>query len=596
MRVELVAVEIETADGAATRTAGGGDGSVGVGSLVVDLVVGDGELDWTVANRDDEPVAVMAVVAVWELVEAPHPIRMFRNGYQSWSPTDVATLGVDRDPSTADTLDFLRDMHHADRRQARPGDLRSEMVTVLSAGGASPLLMGFAGGDRHDGTIRLRTTDRGVELRAEAVFGGAEIAPGERRHLHAVRLDADGDVAELLTRWAAAVGSSVDGTAGAARVGAPYQVGWCSWYHYFEGVTEADIRSNLAAAGSWPFSVFQLDDGYQAAVGDWLHTNDDFPAGVDGVAAAIAGAGYDPGIWLAPFLAAPGSRLADAHPDWFARDRSDPAQPLVGMFNEIWGGFMWGLDVTLPEVQDHLAATAGALVDAGYRYLKLDFTVSAKIDGRYDDPRIHPGAAGAGRLRRGAPRRRRRHVHPRLWSAAGIGRRPGGRHAHWARRGPALAARRARRAARVRRSTAIHQGGVAIHPRPVVPAPAVVAERSGLPHVAAVRDPPVGGADPGLGPGGRSVGGHGPRLRRARPVGRRRTPSARRGGGAGSRRGCGGRGRPPAPLPGRARHHAADHPHHRRPPPGGRSRGRYRRAPACTRRLSRRMSHSPGRH
>ena len=68
-----------------------------------------------------------------------------------------------------------------------------------------------------------------------------------------------------------------------ARLGAPYQVGWCSWYHYFHRITEDALRANLARAADWPFDVFQLDDGYQAAIGDWLVTKESFPSGVAGV-------------------------------------------------------------------------------------------------------------------------------------------------------------------------------------------------------------------------------------------------------------------------------------------------------------------------
>ncbi len=95
-------------------------------------------------------------------------------------------------------------------------------------------------------------------------------------------------------------------------------MGWCSWYHYFHAVTEADLRSNLARATDWPFDVFQLDDGYQSAIGDWLTTNADFPTPLDGLADAIAAEGCVPGLWLAPFAVAPESQLAHDHPDWRA--------------------------------------------------------------------------------------------------------------------------------------------------------------------------------------------------------------------------------------------------------------------------------------
>jgi alpha-galactosidase len=188
-----------------------------------------------------------------------------------------------------------------------------------------------------------------------------------------------------LACWAADVGEAEQ-----ARTSAAYQVGWCSWYHYFDGVSEDDIIANLARAGDWPFDVFQLDDGYQPAIGDWLSTNAKFPSGIDGVASAVASAGLTPGIWIAPFIVAPESEVARTHPEWMAREADDPDQPMIGMFNDIWGGFMYGLDITRPDVLEHLAATARDLVDAGYDYLKLDFTFSAKQRGRYADPTLTP--------------------------------------------------------------------------------------------------------------------------------------------------------------------------------------------------------------
>lgn len=354
-------------------------------ALVVDVEEQGDRWAWSVANTGDHPVAVDQLALVFAVPDVRFPVRLWRNGYQSWTPTDAAAFGLDEDPSLTDTLPFLRDMHHAEREPAHGGDLRSEQVTVLADHHDRRALVGFVGGRHHDGTIRLRSVAGGVEVRAEATLGGAVLGPGERRTLHPVVVWPGEDPAALLARWAVEVGD-VEG----ARTGAPYQVGWCSWYHYFDGVTEADIDANLARAGDWPFDVFQLDDGFQAAVGDWLITNEKFPSGVDGVAAAIDRAGFTPGIWLAPFITAPGSELAMAHPEWMAHEVDDPTQPLIGMFNDIWGGFMYGLDVTRPDVLDHLEATARDLVSAGYRYLKLDFTFSAKVRGRYQDPARTP--------------------------------------------------------------------------------------------------------------------------------------------------------------------------------------------------------------
>jgi len=355
------------------------------GALVVEVAHEGDRTTWTVANVSPQPVAVGQVALVLGASAARLPVRLFRNGYQSWSPTGVAVLGSDTDPSCTDTLPFLRDMHHARRDPAEGGDLRSEQVTVLRDHDGATVLVGFLGGARHDGTIRLRAAADGLEVRAEAELGGAVLEAGSRRALHPVVVRPGDDPAALLATWAAQVGEAEH-----ARTGAAYQVGWCSWYHYFDGVTEDDLRANLERAPDWPFDVFQLDDGYQSAIGDWLAANEKFPSGVAGVAEAITTAGFVPGLWLAPFLAAPGSELATTHPEWLAQEADDPTQPLVGMFNDIWGGFVYGLDVTRPDVQEHLASVARTLVGHGYRYLKLDFTFSAKIRGRYQDATLTP--------------------------------------------------------------------------------------------------------------------------------------------------------------------------------------------------------------
>ena len=386
-------------------------GAADLGPLAVTWSGDDRSVSWSVANRGDRPVAVRSVRLVCE-VEAAPPIRMFRHGYQSWSPTGVGTLGVDVDPSTIADLELMQAGYHADQRRARDGELRSELVTVLADASADPpLLLGFDGGSEHDGTFRLRrTADGRVELLVEAFLGDAVLALAEERTLHGVDIDAsDASASDKLAAWAARVGA-----ANGARTAAPYQVGWCSWYQYFTDITERTLGANLALAADWPFDVFQLDDGYQANIGDWLHTNDTFPSELDAIAAAIRAAGRTPGIWLAPFLAAADSDLATRRPDWFARFRAGDEDhgPLRTWWNPAWsqadGGFQRGLDTTNPEVLAHLEATARALVESGFDYLKLDFTFSPSADGGYDDPSRTPAQrvrAGFDAIRRGAGER-----------------------------------------------------------------------------------------------------------------------------------------------------------------------------------------------
>jgi alpha-galactosidase len=375
-------------------------GSYDVGPVRIEVSGTESELQWSVHARGQAPVALDAVGLVWELGSPGDDPRLFVNGYQSWAPTRTMRLGVDRDPShDPRPLPLVRAAFHADPGVARAGELRSEQVTLVACGAAPRRCVGFAGGERHAGTLRVRIVDDIVELCAEAWLGGALVHADAPRALHAVVIDEDDDASALLERWARRVGA-----AAGARTSAPYIVGWCSWYQYFNDVDERAVRDNLARADAWPFDVFQVDDGYQRAIGDWLDTNERFPSGVAGIADLIAASGGTPGLWLAPFLAAPDSELARQHPEWLVRAPTGDGFA-IGMYNDAWGGVMATLDTTRPEVLDHLSATAAALVEAGYRYLKLDFTFSPAMPGRASDPTRTPAErvrAGFDAVRRGA--------------------------------------------------------------------------------------------------------------------------------------------------------------------------------------------------
>jgi alpha-galactosidase len=351
--------------------------------------------DWTLHVGTTTPVD--AVRAEWDAGPAGPGTRMFVNGWQSWSPTGWRTLGVDDDASLASTLDFLRSIHHADPTVCAPGELRSEMVTVLAPPDGPATLIGFVGGSRHDGTVRARIVDGRVRVTTEAWLGGARVTADEAWPLHRVVVRTGDDPEALLAQWAADVGA-----AEGARVSAPFTVGWCSWYQYFERIDESTLRANLARAADWPFDVFQLDDGYQSAVGDWLVPNERFPSSLDALAGAVRAHGLTAGLWLAPFLAAPDARLVRDRPELLTRDAT--GEPVVSMFNEIWGGFVLGLDPTRPETAAHLEDLGRAVRAAGFDYAKLDFTFSPNVPAAYADPSRTPAQrvrAGYDAFRRG---------------------------------------------------------------------------------------------------------------------------------------------------------------------------------------------------
>ena len=99
----------------------------------------------------------------------------------------------------------------------------------------------------------------------------------------------------------------------------------------------------------------QLDDGYQPAMGDWLETGKAFGGDVQGVLQAIRKQGFEPAIWVAPFIAEAGSHVFQQHPDWFMKGDDGKPLPADKVTFQGWRRGPWyALDGTNPEVQKHL--------------------------------------------------------------------------------------------------------------------------------------------------------------------------------------------------------------------------------------------------
>lgn len=154
--------------------------------------------------------------------------------------------------------------------------------------------------------------------------------------------------------------------------------GWNSWYEYYEHVTEADILMNLSALQErrLPLDYFQIDDGYQRAVGDWLIPSNKFPSGPAKLAGLIKESGCKPGIWIAPFICGHRSNLLKDHPDWVIKDRTGKPFPLG--YNDVWGGYFYALNIYHPEVKKYLRDVFKTVFDEwGYEMVKLDFLFAA---------------------------------------------------------------------------------------------------------------------------------------------------------------------------------------------------------------------------
>ena len=252
------------------------------------------------------------------------------------------------------------------------------------------------------GLLYLKREPEGVRIEAEARLEVA-LEPGAARDVETIRFALGDDVDRLLEAHA-----EEHGTAAGARTGAPFQAGWCSWYHFFHDIDEARFLRNLdalaAAREEIPIDLVQLDDGYQRAVGDWLETNDKFPRGLAPIASAIREAGFRAGLWTAPFCVVPESRLFAAHPDWLLRRGAEPHR---GLPHPQWArdGWVHVLDTSREDVRAHLMRTFAALVGLGFGYQKLDFLYTVAMQADSHDPsltRAERLRAGLDAIRAGA--------------------------------------------------------------------------------------------------------------------------------------------------------------------------------------------------
>jgi len=162
----------------------------------------------------------------------------------------------------------------------------------------------------------------------------------------------------------------------AARVPARNPVGWSSWYHYFTNLQWEDIEKNLRLAREgFPFDVFQVDDGFEKDIGDWLTAKDGFRP-LPELARLITGQGLTAGIWTAPFSAAETSELFQEHAGWMVQEAGAPKECYRN-----WGKKIYALDTTRPEVKEWLQETFSALRRMGFSYFKVDFLFAAAMPG-----------------------------------------------------------------------------------------------------------------------------------------------------------------------------------------------------------------------
>ncbi|MGB5188120.1 MAG: glycoside hydrolase family 36 protein [Acidimicrobiia bacterium] len=285
-------------------------------------------------------------------VETAQIERFYRHGWHSWSPTGW----VDPLEGVRPIPDEGRRLGHDDPVYAFDTRVGGSGVGVARCPGGEFVLLGaLAPGARvsPDGNV-LRGTSEGGEI-------DWVVASGAMNEVF------DAYTGELSGRL---------GRRGRGEVRV-----WCSWYSYYEDISEDAIARIVGDSAPYPFDILQIDDGWEVGIGDW-QPNPDFPNGMEPMAELITSSGREAGLWLAPLIAGADSQLAHDRPELLLRDTH--GRPVVSGIN--WGGPYYSLDPTSDATEEFLTDLITTVRSWGFTYLKLDFLYAAGFPGDHARP------------------------------------------------------------------------------------------------------------------------------------------------------------------------------------------------------------------
>lgn len=150
--------------------------------------------------------------------------------------------------------------------------------------------------------------------------------------------------------------------------------GYTSWYNHYQNINEELILKNLDAIDNKNYDLFQIDDGSETYVGDWLDIDlKKFPNGLKPIVDKIHDKGLKAGIWLAPLVCETNSKIFKEHKDYLYLENNNPVPC----------GCNWStdyvLDIRKEEVINYIKECLRYYVDLGFDFFKLDFLYASAL-------------------------------------------------------------------------------------------------------------------------------------------------------------------------------------------------------------------------
>ena len=330
------------------------------------------------AVSTNSPVEIVCLEAEFDYT-FPDDSRIFLNGYQSWTECreygkDEVMKGVDHIPSPV--RDRFSLAAYGDytftQYSAKKGDLHGFSYGYIRHGIGEYDFIGSLNENEGFTVIRTDTSKGRIIISKECegllvtdAFSGLDIffGHGEENSV----FDRYFELMEIKPAAAKPV------------------FGYTSWYRHYQDISEDVLLHDLEGLRSSPIKpdIFQIDDGYQSAVGDWLRVDaEKFPHRMSYLADRITDEGLIPGIWLAPFVCEEKSEIFRDRKEWLLYDKNGPIK-----CGGNWSG-AYALDIYSPEVRDYLRKIFNVIVNEWrFRLLKLDFLYAACIIPRKDKTR-----------------------------------------------------------------------------------------------------------------------------------------------------------------------------------------------------------------
>lgn len=324
------------------------------------------------------------------------------NGIEDWSIYKNGIrnrqLGVHKFASPDFSVDDLKEPNNEDTRFVAYDD--TEDLTIVNSGYLSVLrscstehsmLLGYETGQNELGLIRFCCTkdERNfIFLEAVCIMDDLLVKQGESVMSESLLID----FRETFTAIDEYALRSADKAE--VKLNEKVPTGWCSWYFFYESVTEQDVISNLEFIhkNNMPVEYIQIDMGWEQRLGDW-YANYEFPNGMKWMADQIHAKGYKAGIWLCPFWVELRSWVHREHPEWLLKNKKGD----LIIFHCHIDGYV--IDTTIPEARKWITETFHRISQEwGYDYVKIDFLRAISM---YPDVKYANAATRAQALRMG---------------------------------------------------------------------------------------------------------------------------------------------------------------------------------------------------